>query len=853
MRRFYGFIVFITSLLLIVFACLQTQVRDVVSGLEYSGGYETLYQVDLKTSDKSINDIADIVINRINDAGVENAHVYHQTGLNEKEDTDYIRITMNAENEQELDYVLRSVEATGSISVSTLMSSGDYDYVIDNPFDIGSAKVEWNGDSPFVKVDIKKGTEKDFKTFTETCNKAYDEFQSIYNSNSEEESTIQGVMIIWLDKTDEDNYINIFKEPNEITQAQMKKKILAIVPTDNFTYTEKADGTVDVSELMISYYDYEQTSMVASSAHTIERIINYGSADYEMTRLYTQMVKATAGTDYARFILIGVGVAAICLLAYFIVIHRLSGLAAWTGIIVSLLVELVVFNFFKFTFTTMSALGILISLVANAVYAITYLNKFKDELYKGKSAVKARQESTKSTLVNLIDVSVVGLFIAIIALYSVTSQVKLLPISVIIGLGSALVLNRVITLFAMYWLTNNKLAVENKTIFGVKASDVPNVLAQEGQKKFNPLYNFDPIKNGKKATIGLGAISLVGALILIVSAIIPGVSIFNESNESRSYTRIEVSSELVDTRYLFETNEDVEKYFNEKYPDYDITNIDIVIEENVIIPGRLKEDMPDIAYVSISLKQDLDTSVFQDLATNLTVDLKTKDYGDTAVVSVTRLEANSTAYLMKSAVAVVSLFAGLAVVFITLRFGYTYGLSTLASLVPSTLFTLGFFSATRLEISALSLTGIAAGLLIVVIAQIPLFENMKKLKRESKVKVTTFEQRRDIALQASHNTMITVVEILCFATLSTLIVALSSPLTYSILSTYGAMIISIIGGLCSTLLILVPVYLFLEKRIHFTIKINREKRNKKRMEKAKEENKNRGAEPQESIIPGIND
>ena len=40
MRRFYGFIVLVVSLLLVVFSNIQPQVSELTAGLEYAGGYE---------------------------------------------------------------------------------------------------------------------------------------------------------------------------------------------------------------------------------------------------------------------------------------------------------------------------------------------------------------------------------------------------------------------------------------------------------------------------------------------------------------------------------------------------------------------------------------------------------------------------------------------------------------------------------------------------------------------------------------------------------------------------------------------------------------------------------------------
>ena len=57
MRRFYGFLVLVVSLLLVVFSNIQPQVSELTAGLEYAGGYETVYKVDFPDSLKSLEEI----------------------------------------------------------------------------------------------------------------------------------------------------------------------------------------------------------------------------------------------------------------------------------------------------------------------------------------------------------------------------------------------------------------------------------------------------------------------------------------------------------------------------------------------------------------------------------------------------------------------------------------------------------------------------------------------------------------------------------------------------------------------------------------------------------------------------
>lgn len=847
MRRFYGFLVLVVSLLLVVFSNIQPQVSELTSGLEYGGGYETVYKVDFKDSQKELSEIGDIIVQRIEDAGVENAQVeIEQDDLGSE---NYVRIRMNANSEENLDYVLRSVEATGQITASTIINHGNEDFVYEivDPFEIKSAEVNWNGAQPHVEVKVKDP--KEFKEFIEICNTAYENFKQEYGSGEDEESSLSGVMVLWLDKTETDSYIEAYTNEGDVSKQQIRDKVLAIVPTDNFNYVEDVNGETDESTLLISYYSFEQVAMVGESAHTIERIINYGQEDYELTRLYTQHIPATEGQDYDHIIMWGILSVTALLLVVYVIKYGLAGLGAWTGLAVSLLVQVLLFNFFEYTFTTMVGLGFIATLVANASYVFTYMDRFKDELLKGKSAIKANQEAAKLSFVNVFDVAFIGLFVAIISIFAVSSQVKLLPTTLILGLLTALIFNRLLTSFSMWWLTNNKVALNNKKIFMVNDKDVPDILKLEPQRKFNAMHNFDCKKHGKRSALIASIVTVVCGLLIAVFAIIPSTPVFNDSNESKTYSRIEISSEIIESRYIFETTEEVKSFFDNNYPSYEIEDIDINVESNVVIPG--KENLVDVVYVSVKFANTIDPSTFNNEV--FVGQLEALDHSENPSAVLTTCNSSSVDYLLGSAIAIISLFAGLTFLFVLIRFGYTYGLASLSTIIPAAAVSFGFFAASRIEISALSLTGIAAGLLIVSIAQLPLFERMKRLKRESKVRINTYEQREEIALNGVKSSMITVVSILSTGLVATIVIALFSPFTPAVLSTYGAMALSILVGGLLSLFLLVPVYLFLEKNVRLKISINTEKRNKKRMEKAKAKNRNSGAEAREAIIPGIND
>ena len=145
--------------------------------------------------------------------------------------------------------------------------------------------------SPYVQVDVKDYDK--FNNFITSCNNAYEEFKNKYLEDSEDSSKIDGVVVIWLDKTEADSYVDAFENENKVIQEKIKEKILSIVPTSYFKVEKDLNDKVTTASLLIDRYDFDQIQMVSDSAHTIERLLNYEPQDYSLRRLYVQKVNAT--------------------------------------------------------------------------------------------------------------------------------------------------------------------------------------------------------------------------------------------------------------------------------------------------------------------------------------------------------------------------------------------------------------------------------------------------------------------------------------------------------------------------------------------------------------------------------
>ena len=199
MRRFIGYISIAITLIIAVVFNVSLQTSSLNTGLEYGPGYEAVYRVDFEESTKGLDDIVEILTQRVEDAGVRNANI--EAVSDEHNDEYQVRIKANSINADTFDYVLRSVESTGTVSVSTILDDKNGDEIND-PFVRGSAKVDWRGSTPYVSVEITDFER--FNSFVDNCKESYKAFLEEYPSDSEDAASLEGVIVIWLDKTNED-------------------------------------------------------------------------------------------------------------------------------------------------------------------------------------------------------------------------------------------------------------------------------------------------------------------------------------------------------------------------------------------------------------------------------------------------------------------------------------------------------------------------------------------------------------------------------------------------------------------------------------------------------------------------
>ena len=165
---------------------------------------------------------------------------------------------------------------------------------------------------------------------------------------------------------------------------------------------------------------------------------------------------------------------------------------------------------------------------------------------------------------------------------------------------------------------------------------------------------------------------------------------------------------------------------------------------------------------------------------------------------------------------------------------------------------IGLVSLFRIEATVYVGGAILAGTLLSLLFLIPTLISINQAKAESKVKITTVEQRLALLTKAyKRNVNQLVLSFIGFILLSLILIP-CSPVSMLPIYLVFAMTL-LINGILVTFFAYPFAYNLEGKYTGRVISERKAKRLEKKRNKIAQQNRNRGAEPEEIIIPGIND
>lgn len=500
-------------------------------------------------------------------------------------------------------------------------------------------------------------------------------------------------------------------------------------------------------------------------------LINSGSMPTKLVEVSSKSVGASFGEQaLEKTATAGViGIILICL--FLIVLYRFSGMIASVCILVYSALTMFVFWMIGGTLTLPGIAAVIIGIGMAVDSNVINFSRIKEELYEGRGISRALKNGNKNSFGAIFDANVTTLITAIILFIFGQSSVKGFATMLIISIFMTMI----IMVFFSRWLMKKYVETgifdNHPTLFiGVKGKDIPNVSKKEKRTKYF-YQKFDFVKKRKVFLISALIISVLGIGFLFKSGLNLGV-------DFKGGTVI-----TIDTLEKF--NEDL-----------------------------AKEDVKKLGYTMYDFEKETDGTYTIKLTESLGKDkaMRTENYFENKYEASTDVGVISTVVkkeLIKNAILSLIIAAFAIVIYMWIRFKFSYGISAIAALLLNVLVTVSLFSILRLEVSSifiaaiLSIIGYSVNDVIITFDRIRENVNKKRMiKKAEELDDIVNNSLRDILNRSIVTTFTTLIPVVCLIFLG----------SHDIFEFNIALLIGLTVGTLSSIFVASQLWLEIEKK-----------------------------------------
>ncbi len=563
------------------------------------------------------------------------------------------------------------------------------------------------------------------------------------------------VMVVWLD----------FKKGDSYKKEAQKKN-------PKFISAASVDQPINSDSVEISGGFKGQEGV--KKAKQIAELLNAGSLPVDLKEIYSNSVGAQFGQDaldktvFASFI----GVALIYL--FMLGFYRLPGLVAIIALTTYIYLTLVAFNFISGVLT-LPGLAALVLGVGMAVDAnIIMYERIKDELRIGRTIKQAFSKANKSSFLTIFDSNLTTVIAAAVLFFFGESSVKGFATMLLLGILMIFVTAVFLSRFLLSLLVSSNIFKNRFWLFGVKKNKRHDI--NEGVDVHDLKTSFEKWNFVKLAKPLIG----VSILIVVVGLVILYIFKLNLGIDFSSGTRVDFQSKQAITQQKVEQ----------------------VVKDSGLKADQIQINGKDNKVATVQFKDDLTRAQDNKLSDNI----KSK-FGDTPQINTVspiigqELAKNAMLALIYASIGII--------IYVSLRFEWRMGLSSVLALLHDVFIIVAIFSLFRIEVD---LTFIAAVLTIVgysINDTIVTFDRVRENLQKVKV-ITTTEQIDDIVNRSIRQTMTRSIN-----TVLTVIVVVVAILFFGAPTIFNftlALFIGLISGVFSSIFIAVPLWGMMKKR-----------------------------------------
>ncbi len=548
-------------------------------------------------------------------------------------------------------------------------------------------------------------------------------------------------------------------------------------------------------------------NFTADEVTTLVDLINSGSMPTKLTEISSRTVDASFG-EGSLFATLTAGVVGILLIMVLMtVVYRVSGIISSISMLVYTFLVFLTFYLIGGVLTLPGIAALVLGIGMAVDSNVLTFERIKEELSTGRNLKSAFQEGSKRSFTTILDSNLTTLLVAVILFIFGESSVK--------GFATMLIISIIVTILSMVFITKwilkkfidtDKFDNKVNLLLGIKNNKIKDISKSKNKKTFDTKVKIDFVKPRKKVFIFSSLVIVVGAVFTLVSG-------FNLSIDYKGGSSVTISGEKeLDKKQI-------EKYFEEK--EYTVSDISYINEEKGIYL-KLDETLNQDEIKTVQKEVDnLDTS--QSIKTDIGV-----------VSNIVKKE------LTKNAILSIVFAAIGMVIYIGIRYTFSYAISAIIALLHDALFVVALFSIFRFEVSTIFIAAILAIIGYSINNTIVVFDRIREnIKDVYEDKIKSKEELFDVinlslrqtffrSLMTTLTTLLPVIMLLFFG-------------SHSIFEFNIAMFIGLLVGTYSSLFIAAQIWYEIEKRY-----IGKNQKEKKRFFDVEDD------ELDEKVIIGLN-
>ena len=555
----------------------------------------------------------------------------------------------------------------------------------------------------------------------------------------------------------DDNRIVIWLDYNELTDSFSKEqtKCGSLGSSRCISVATVSQGFA--SDVII------QGNFELNEVKTLVELINSGSLPTKLEELSSKTVEASFGADslVKTFEAGVVGIALIMLLM--IIIYRFSGMIASTSLLIYTFATLFIFWLIGGVLTLPGVAAMIIGIGMAVDANVITFSRIKDELKTGIKLPSAFKKGNQNSFSTIIDSNITTLLVAIILFIFGESSVK--------GFATMLIISTLVTMFVMIVITRTLLKWFVETnVFNDHLTAFIGVNKKEINTKKESFKNVDFV-NLKKYCFTLTIVLIViGVISLFTTKLNLGIDF-----KGGSSITITSDEKLVEN--------DLKQDITDN--NYNLVNIEFINDKQTNIT--------------------IDNTLSKDEAYELEAYFNDKYNASTDIGVVSNVVKQE---LVKNAIISVMLASIGIILYISLRFRFSYAISSIIALVHDIFMIVAFFSLFKFEVSSifiaaiLSIIGYSINDTIVVFDRIRENLDKTKVKNEEQLKNVVNTSLRQTLTRSIITTLTTIIPIICLIILG----------SHEIVNFNIALLVGMVVGVYSSLFVAAQIWFLIERK-----------------------------------------